>query len=133
MAGIRGFTGWLGTVLGSPDPVALAHFYRDLLGWEVSSEEPTWVTMQMRDADGNGIPANLAFQLETVHDRPVWPNEAGRQQMQFHLDVGVRDLEAAVTDAVALGAQVADFQPQQDVRVMIDPDGHPFCLYLDAA
>jgi hypothetical protein len=27
------------------------------------------------------------------------------------------------------GAQVAGFQPQDDVRVMLDPAGHPFCLY----
>jgi hypothetical protein len=25
----------------------------------------------------------------------------------------------------------ADFQPQEDVRVLSDPVGHPFCLYLD--
>lgn len=132
MTGIRGFTGWLGVVLGSPDPRKLARFYRDLLGWEISSDEPTWVTMQMRDGNGNPIPANLAFQLEQIYQRPVWPNEDGKQQMQFHLDVGVADVAAAVEDAVALGAQPADFQPQEDVRVMLDPDGHPFCLYRDA-
>ncbi|QGN33142.1 VOC family protein [Microlunatus sp. Gsoil 973] len=132
MTGIRGFTGWLGVVLGSPDPRRLAGFYRDLLGWEIANEDPTWVTMQMRDGDGKPIPANLAFQLEKIYQRPVWPNEDGKQQMQFHLDVGVTDVEAAVEDAVALGAAPAGFQPQDDVRVMLDPDGHPFCLYLDA-
>jgi catechol 2,3-dioxygenase-like lactoylglutathione lyase family enzyme len=132
MPGIRGFTGWLGVVLNSPDPRALARFYRDLFGWELSADEPGWVTMQLRDADGTGLPGNLAFQLEDIYERPVWPAEAGRQQMQFHLDVGVRDVGAAVEDALALGAQLADFQPQDDVRVMLDPDGHPFCLYLDA-
>jgi catechol 2,3-dioxygenase-like lactoylglutathione lyase family enzyme len=131
MTGIRGFTGWLGVVLGSPDPRRLAGFYRDLLGWEIAGDEPTWVTMQMRDGEGKPIPANLAFQLETIYERPVWPNEEGRQQMQFHLDVGVTDVEAAVEDAVALGAEPAAFQPQDDVRVMLDPDGHPFCLYRD--
>ncbi|MFW6599532.1 VOC family protein [Propionibacteriaceae bacterium Y2011] len=130
MAGIRGFDNWLGVVLGSPDPVALAHFYRDLLGWEIAAEEPAWVTMQLRDAEGKGLPANLAFQLETSYTRPVWPNEPGRQEMQFHLDVAVTDVEAAVADAIALGAVLAEFQPQDDVRVMLDPDGHPFCLYL---
>jgi hypothetical protein len=29
------------------------------------------------------------------------------------------------------GATLADYQPQDDVRVHLDPDGHPFCLYLD--
>ena len=24
--------------------------------------------------------------------------------------------------------ELADFQPQDDVRVLLDPDGHPFCL-----
>jgi hypothetical protein len=51
--------------------------------------------------------------------------------MQVHLDVGVRDVAQAVDDAVALGATVAAYQPQDDVRVVLDPAGHPFCLYLD--
>jgi hypothetical protein len=25
---------------------------------------------------------------------------------------------------------VAQIQPQEDVRVMLDPDGHPFCLFV---
>ena len=37
---------------------------------------------------------------------------------------------ASVEDAVALGATLAEFQPQEDVRVLLDPAGHPFCLYL---
>ena len=131
MAGVRGFTAWVGTVLGSPDPVALARFYSALLGWEISSSDPTWVTMVMRDAEGRPTTSNLAFQLEETHVRPVWPGESGAQQMQMHLDIGVRELEPAVQDALALGAELAVFQPQQDVRVLLDPDGHPFCLYLD--
>ena len=51
--------------------------------------------------------------------------------MQVHLDVGVADVAAAVSDAEELGATLATFQPQDDVRVMLDPAGHPFCLYLD--
>jgi hypothetical protein len=51
--------------------------------------------------------------------------------MMLHLDIGVTDLDAAVEDAVALGAEVHTHQPQDDVRVLLDPAGHPFCLYLD--
>ena len=61
--------------------------------------------------------------------RPVWPTAEGAQQMMLHLDFEVSDLALAVADALALGAQEADFQPQDDVRVMFDPAGHPFCLY----
>jgi hypothetical protein len=50
--------------------------------------------------------------------------------MQAHLDLEVEDLDAAVAHAVEVGATVAAFQPQDHVRVMLDPAGHPFCLYL---
>jgi hypothetical protein len=36
-----------------------------------------------------------------------------------------------VAHAVELGAEQAEFQPQTDVRVLLDPAGHPFCLYTD--
>lgn len=126
MTGIGSFTGWLGTVLGTPDPPGLASFYAALLGGEPRLGDPTFVTLPLPEG-----PYYLAFQLETDHRPPVWPSGPGDQQMQFHLDVGVRDVEAAVRDAQALGARLADFQPQNDVRVMLDPAGHPFCLYHD--
>jgi hypothetical protein len=43
----------------------------------------------------------------------------------------VADLDSAVDDAVALGAKLADDQPQENVRVLLDPAGHPFCLCRD--
>ena len=33
--------------------------------------------------------------------------------------------------AVEVGAELVAYQPQDTVRVMIDPAGHRFCLYLD--
>ncbi len=50
--------------------------------------------------------------------------------MQMHLEIAVDDLEAGVAQAVAAGATLAAFQPQEDVRVCLDPAGHPFCLYV---
>ncbi len=125
MAAIRGFTGWVGTVLGTPDPPALGRFYADLLGGDLDLRDGDFVTVKL---DGRYY---LACQLETDHRPPVWPADADDQQMQLHLDIGVSSLEDAVADAEALGARLADFQPQDDVRVMLDPAGHPFCLYLD--
>lgn len=49
--------------------------------------------------------------------------------MMMHLDIEVGDLRAAVDHALELGATLADFQAQEDVRVLFDPAGHPFCLY----
>ena len=128
MAGVRGLTGWVGTVLGTPDPAGLARFYAGLLGGEPNALDEDFVTLKVDDSTHY-----LAFQLETDHRPPVWP-EPGTdgQQMQVHLDIGVATVEEAVEDALALGARLAEFQPQDDVRVMLDPAGHPFCLYLDA-
>jgi hypothetical protein len=41
-------------------------------------------------------------------------------------------LAAACAHAQTCGATPAAEQPQEDVRVYLDPDGHPFCLWLDA-
>ncbi|WP_432509980.1 VOC family protein [Kineococcus sp. SYSU DK001] len=113
------------TVLDSPEPVALAAFYRHLLGLRTREEDPDWVVL----ADPLGGPG-LSFQREESFVRPRWPAQAGDQQMQVHLDVAVDDLVAAVEHAVAGGAVVEEFQPQETVRVMRDPHGHLFCLYL---
>ena len=48
----------------------------------------------------------------------------------MHVDVQVGDLDLAVADALALGATLAT-QPQEHVRVVLHPAGHPFCLSLD--
>ena len=112
------------TVLDAPDPRALAGFYSRLLGWPVGRDEPDWVTLR---PPGGG--PGLSFQREPSHARPTWPAAAGEQQMQQHLDIEVVDLESAGAEAVAAGAVLAGFQPQEDVRVYLDPAGHPFCLW----
>jgi Glyoxalase-like domain len=55
------------------------------------------------------------------------------QQMMSHLDIEVRDLAEAVAHALACGATIAEFQPQELVRVLLDPAGHPFCLWVQPA
>lgn len=114
------------TVLGSPDPPKLARFYRDLLGWELTRDEPDWAMLQ---PPGGG--AGLSFQLESDHVRPVWPSGPGDQQMQAHLDIAVADLEVESVRARGLGAPLAQFQPEEGLRVHLDPDGHVFCLFAD--
>ena len=49
----------------------------------------------------------------------------------MHFDFQVGDLESAVGEALALGATLATAQPQENVRVLFDPAGHPFCLCRD--
>ncbi len=118
---------WWGVALDAPDARELARFYATLLGWEIATDEPAWATIGPTD----GV-AYLAFQTSPGYERPIWPSADGAQQMMMHLDFQVDDLDAAVAHAVDLGAQEAQYQPQDDVRVLLDPAGHPFCLYLDA-
>ena len=64
--------------------------------------------------------------------RPVWPEQAGKQQKQLHFDFQVDDLEAAVMQAQALGAVKAEEQYGGEHFVtMFDPEGHPFCLCVE--
>jgi catechol 2,3-dioxygenase-like lactoylglutathione lyase family enzyme len=111
-------------VLNAPDPRALAAFYQTLLGWTVITDEPDWVMLR---PPGGGT--GLSFQTEAIYQVPVWPAAEGEQQMMLHLDIAADNLEKAIAWAVAAGAVVAEHQPQQDVRVMLDPAGHPFCLF----
>jgi catechol 2,3-dioxygenase-like lactoylglutathione lyase family enzyme len=115
-----------GVVLDAPDALALARFYAELLGWELSSKEPTSATMIAPD----GV-AYIGFQSSAEYVPPVWPPVDGAQQMMLHLDFEVEDLHAAVDHALELGAREAAHQPQDSVRVLLDPVGHPFCLYGD--
>jgi len=115
------------TVLGTPDPPALADFYRELLGWVEMTREPGWVRLRAPEQERPG----LSFQLEKDHVPPVWPQGPDSQQMQAHLDIQVDDLDREVERAVELGATIESHQPQPDgVRVMRDPHGHLFCLYI---
>lgn len=115
-----------GIVLDAPDAQELAGFYRRLLGWRVRKDEPGWVKLDP-PAGGPG----LSFQTNESYVPPTWPAGPGDQQMMVHLDIAVDDLDEAGARALAAGAVLAEHQPQDDVRVWLDPAGHPFCLFLD--
>jgi predicted enzyme related to lactoylglutathione lyase len=119
---------WWGTAIEAPDPAALARFYAELVGWPVVHEEPG--TSILAPPEGA---IYVVFQQATDYERPVWPPVDGRQRPMMHFDFQVADLDAAMAEAVALGATVAEHQAQDDVRVLIDPAGHPFCLCRDDA
>ena len=51
----------------------------------------------------------------------------------MHFEIRAEDVPAAVERATSLGATEAAWQPpnrdQATLRVMLDPTGHPFCLW----
>jgi len=121
--------------LDCADAHEMARFYGGLLGWETTAVEPGWVLM--RDPGGG---TGLSFQQTEVHERPVWPEEPGQQQKMLHLEIRVipqdgQDPQAALAEATRLALSVGGTLPQRqardDLRVVLDPSGHPLCLFLD--
>ena len=121
--------------IGTSQPHDLAHFYARLLDLPVTADDPAvpgdpirggWA--QVKPPDGEGMTLN--FEYERYFTRPTWPSTEDSQNPTQHLDIQVDDLEAGVSWAVSLGATLAEFQPQDDVRVLFDLDGHPFCLFV---
>ena len=114
---------WWGTAIEAPDPAALAEFYSSLLDWPVVHQEPGAAVIKPPQGY-----VYMVFHLAEDYVPRVWPPEPGHQRTMMHLDIQVTDLEAAVEDAVALDARVVGVQPQDNVRVLFDAAGHPFCL-----
>ena len=73
-------------------------FYSELLGLPVTYTSDDWVVIAP-----NQTTSGIAFQLAPDHVPPAWPNPDAPQQ--FHLDVMVDDVAAAVPLAEALGAR----------------------------
>jgi len=117
---------WWGTAIEAPDPLALARFYADLLEWPIVHEEAGTAVLAAPEG-----PSYVVFQQAADYRAPVWPPVDGAQRPMMHFDFQVGDLESAVAEALALGATLAQSQPQESVRVLLDPAGHPFCLCLD--
>ena len=121
-----------GPVLDCADAIELAEFYAGLLGWTVTDRAtgggpdgpgPSWAKVESPD----GL-SKIECQGLWDYQPPVWPNASGEQQQMIHLDIAV-DNPAAIDWCVAHGATVADHQPSPNVKVMLDPAGHPFCLF----
>ncbi len=106
--------------IDAPDAPALARFYADLLGMEVTYEGPEGALIA-------GYDKSVMFQQVSDYNAPRWPDPAYPQQA--HLDILVDDLDAGEARALALGASRLDGGGERS-RVFADPAGHPFCLTL---
>jgi hypothetical protein len=111
-------------VLDCPDPVALAEFYRGVLGGEVRSDDPGWADLTVGQH-------SLGFQRVADHQPPSWPDGVPQQ---LHLDLAVEEYAGPHELVTSLGATPLDpVEPPpaehgRGYRVYADPAGHPFCL-----
>ncbi len=129
---------WGGVCLDCADAEELAEFYCALLGWEVSGRDTPetakggsgWIALANPDG---GVA--LSFQAEEWYQPPVWPEQPNSLDKMIHFEVVVDDVAAAVGYVLAIGGREASPQPADrdpaQLRVMLDPAGHPFCLFHD--
>lgn len=80
----------------------------------------------------NGGPS-VSFQAEEWYEPPTWPEVDGHRAKMMHFEVAVHDLDAAIALVMRAGGSEAPHQPEdrdpRHLRVMLDPAGHPFCLF----
>lgn len=111
--------------LDCADPRAMAGFYSALLGWEMPYCEDEYSMV----SDGT---ISIGFGRIDDYVPPRWPDD--EHAKQYHLDLRAPDVSMAEVASMKLGATVPEFQPGGDRwRVLLDPEGRPFCLMPDAA
>jgi predicted enzyme related to lactoylglutathione lyase len=111
--------------LDCADPRAMARFYSALLGWEMPYCEDQYSMVS------NGT-ISIGFGQVDGYRAPNWPDD--EHSKQYHLDLRVPEVAQAEAALLELGATVPDVQPGgARWRVMLDPEGHPFCLLPETA
>ena len=111
--------------LDCADPQALAAFYQHATGFAPHPKSDGQFAGLTRE-DGLFI----GFQRVEDYRAPRWPEQTVPQQL--HLDFAVEDLDEAEAHLVELGATKPEYQPGTDrSRVLTDPEGHPFCIYVE--
>ena len=121
---------WVGIAIDCADAEPVARFYEHLLGFELGEfRPPHWA--QLWDPAGG---VHLNIQGDSRYEAPTWPEQPGQQAKMMHFEVEVDDLEVAVATVLDAGGTEAPWQPpnrdQSRLRVMLDPAGHPFCLFV---
>lgn len=113
---------WQCMNIDSIDPVALARWWADLLGWRITYEEPDQVVLEPPEGSPeDGVSPDLLFL------RVPEPKEG---KNRIHIDLRPSDQATEVARAEALGASQVDVGQSDEVSwvVMADPEGNEFCI-----
>ncbi|MCR3750103.1 VOC family protein [Lentzea californiensis] len=111
---------WGALTIDSENPLALARWWAESLGWEVASKNEEGVEIHPPEARW----ARLFFYANS--DRKVVKN-------RLHLDLYADDLDEALANLLARGAKRVDIGQgcRADSIVLCDPEGNEFCLLLN--
>jgi len=105
-------------------------FYCEFLGLRIAKRKSSWAKLI---STGGGIELNV--QAQEWYAPPRWPEVGADRTKMMHFEIEVSDVELAVECALALGARISGHQPRDrdpdKLRVLLDPAGHPFCLWAD--
>lgn len=128
-------------VLDTTDARGTAEFWRQLLGlvYRPRHEPPPegqddpagrdWLNLFEPD----GTPC-LAFQQVPTVTPTTWPEPDVPQQLHLDLTVeGVAELDAVHERVLSLGGRLAldrSDDPEEPLRVYVDPAGHTFCVFV---
>jgi len=107
--------------LDCANPPRQAEFYARVLGWDVTHSQDEYAMV-------SGTGTSIGFGRMEPYAAPKWPDPDNGKR--FHLDLHVDDLDKAEQQCLDLGATKPDFQPGERWRVLLDPDGQPFCICL---
>jgi catechol 2,3-dioxygenase-like lactoylglutathione lyase family enzyme len=132
---------WAQVVVDTTDARATAEFWRQLLGLvyrpghgpppagEPDPAGSDWLNL----FDPDGTP-RLAFQQVSSLAPTTWPDHDVPQQLHLDLTVdSVAELEAVHDRVLALGGQLRSDRsddPEEPLRVYVDPAGHTFCVFV---
>ena len=113
---ISSLSGIAALAIDCENPPALAEFWRQILGGEVVVDEDG--DAELRSPERKGIRLDFL----KVPERKTLKN-------RLHLDLRARDYDAAVAEAVRLGATYADdIYDGDEWQVLRDPEGNEFCI-----
>lgn len=102
------------------DPVRLARFWADLLGWEMAQDPQGGMALLPGDDTG--------FRMRFL---PAEDQKTGQGQMHFHLtSTSLEDQQQTVARSLGLGARHIDIgqRPEEGHVVLADPEGYEFCV-----
>ena len=112
--------GWLrGVIVDAIDVERLGAFWQQVLGVGIGEQVPGWLQLEF-GAKGS----LMAFQ-------PV--DEVAHTPSRLRIDIDVQDLEIATARIIELGGalkEIVRFRPEEEHRVMTDPEGNEFNIVL---
>ncbi len=108
--------------IDSRDPVALAGWWAELLGWRITFERSDQVVLEPPEGSPeDGVSPDMLF-LRVPEKKQV--------KNRLHIDLRPSDQSVEVARAEALGARRVDVGQSEEATwvVMADPEGNEFCI-----